>query len=160
MTIDYTQPPAPQTLPPVMPGQPPQQQKNGCWKWGACGCGILALVGVVFVIGIGVFVIGVVKSTSVYKDAVHRAETNPQVIAALGTPIGTGLLVSGHVDTKNSSGTATLNIPIEGPKGKGTIEVGATMHDNQWRYDRLVVKPEHGPPIDLMATEPLPAQNP
>ncbi len=160
MTIDYTNPPTPRTPPPIIPGQPQPQKSSGCWKWGALGCALVALVCVLLVVGIGVFVFGIIKSTYVYKDAVHRAQTNPQVMAALGTPIGTGLLVSGSVDTKNSSGSAAIKIPIQGPKDKATINIRATMTDNNWRYEELVVKPDHGPPIDLLATEPLPSQNP
>ncbi|HSP16019.1 MAG TPA: cytochrome c oxidase assembly factor Coa1 family protein [Thermoanaerobaculia bacterium] len=161
MTVDYTKGPTPPTPPPMMAGQPAQpQKKSGCWKWGLLGCGLILLICVLFVVGIAVFVFGVIKSTYVYKDSVHRAETNPQVIAALGSPIGTGFLVSGHIDTKNSVGTADIKIPIQGPKDKGTIIIRATMTDNNWRYEELTVKPDHGPPIDLLATEPLPVQNP
>jgi cytochrome oxidase complex assembly protein 1 len=154
MTIDYTQPPR-NIPPPPPPGSyvPPQQQpqkSSGCWKWGAIGCGLaLVIVGIV-IVGAFMLAFGLIKQTFVYKDAVHRAETNPQVIAALGTPIGTGWLVSGSVHTEKNSGTADVRIPIEGPKGKANIHCVATMTDNNWKYDTLVVEPEHGPPIDLL----------
>ncbi len=161
MTIDYTKPPTPPPTPPPIPGQPqPQQKSSGCWKWGLIGCGLVVIVGAIIVVGIVMFVFGVNKSTYIYKDAVHRAESNQQVVAALGRPIGTGFLVSGGVHTRNDSGTADMNIPIEGPKDKATIHVTATMRDNNWKYDRLVVKPDHGPPIDLLASEPPAGQNP
>ncbi len=162
MTIDYTKPPAPpRSTPPPIPGQPlPQQKSSGCWKWGLLGCGLVMVLGVIIVVGIVWFVFGIIKSTYVYKDAVRRAESNQHVVAALGRPIGTGFLVSGNVHTSNDSGTADLNIPIEGPKDKATIKLTATMRNNNWKYDRLTVKPDHGPEIDLLAEESPPGQNP
>ena len=153
MTTDYTKPPAQYIPPPPPGGGQPQQKSSGCWKWGLIGCGVaLVIIGVV-VIGLFFAVFGLIKSTRVYKDAVHRAETNPQVIAAFGTPIKTGFFVSGHIDTSNNKGSADVNIPISGPKQKGTIHCVATLRgENNWRYDTLVVEPEHGPPIDLLAT--------
>ncbi len=151
MTIDYTQPPAsiPAPPPPGAPGAP-QQKTSGCLKWGALGCGLaLVIIGVV-IIGLFMAVFGLIKQTFVYKDAVRRAESNPQVQAALGTPIGTGFWVTGSVHTANDSGTADVKIPIEGPKQKANIHCVATMKNDNWKYDTLVVEPEHGPPIDLL----------
>jgi hypothetical protein len=160
MTIDYTQPTPPRTPPPPIPGQPAQPQKSGCWKWGLIGCGLVTLIIVIIVVAAITFAFSVIKSTYVYKDAVRRAESNPEVRAALGTPIESGLLVSGNVHSSNDTGTAELNIPISGPKDKGTLRLTATMRDKKWRYDRLEVKPDHGPSIDLLAAEPLGGQNP
>ncbi len=151
MTVDYTQPPA-HIPPPPPPGAPgaPQQKSSGCLKWGALGCGLaLVIIGVV-IIGLFMAVFGLIKQTFIYKDAVRRAESNPQVQAALGTPIGTGFWVTGSVHTSNDSGTADVKIPIEGPKQKANIHCVATMKENNWSYDTLVVEPEHGPPIDLL----------
>jgi len=150
MTIDYTKPPS-RIPPPTPPGAQPQpQQSSGCFKWGAIGCGlVLVIIGVV-VIGIFAAVFGLIKQTSIYKDTVRRAESNPQVIATLGTPIRTGWLVSGSVHTNNNTGSADVRIPIEGPKQKATIHCVATMTNDNWKYTTLVVEPDHGPPIDLL----------
>lgn len=148
MTIDYTQPPSHIPPPPPTAAQP--QKSSGCFKWGALGCGLALVVVGVVIIGLFMAVFGLIKQTFVYKDAVRRAETNPEVIAALGTPIGTGFFVSGSVHTASDSGTADVKIPIEGPKQKGTIHCVATMKENNWKYTSLVVEPEHGPPIDLL----------
>lgn len=153
MTVDYTQPPHP-TAPPQYPGQPPQpQKKSGCWKWGLLGCGLAVIVLVIVAGGIMFAVFGLIKQTYIYKDAVHRAQTNPQVVAALGTPIGTGFWVSGSVHTSNDSGSADVKIPIQGPKGKANIHCVATMTANNWSYDSLTVEPENGPPIDLLHSQ-------
>jgi cytochrome oxidase complex assembly protein 1 len=165
MTVDYTQPPTPpqQPMQPQgMPGQPlqPQQKGSGCWKWGACGCAVIILLICLAGAGGAFLVFRTVKSTFLYKDAVHRAQSNPQVIAALGEPIETGFVVTGGIDSRERRGSAHLSIPLHGSKDGGTIEVEASMAGDQWRYDKLIVKPDHGPTIDLMPVEPAPAQNP
>lgn len=158
MTVDYTQPPQPPRTPPPppqFPGAPQPQPKSGsgCWKWGALGCGIALAIVAVIIIGLFVAVFGLIKQTFVYKDAVRRAQQNPQVQAALGTPIGTGFWVSGSVHSANDTGTADVRIPIQGPKQKANIHCVASMKENNWKYETLVVEPEHGPPIDLLAQQ-------
>ena len=149
MTIDYTQPP--KQFPPPPPPQAQQPQKSsGCWKWGACGCGLVVVIIAVVAVGAALLAFGLIKQTFVYKDAVRRAQSNPQVQAALGTPIGTGWYIDGSLHTNNDSGSADVRIPIEGPKQKAKIHCVATMTHNNWKYDTLVVEPENGPPIDLL----------
>ena len=146
MTIDYTKP----YMTPQGPGtQPPPQRTSGCLKGAVIGCGILLLAGAVFFAGVTVFVFKAIKNNSVYREAVRRAQSNPQVIAVLGAPIETGWWVTGSVNIHNESGHAEIKIPLNGSKANGTLYADAVREDRNWRYTRLVVKGP-GPPIDLL----------
>ena len=154
MTVDYTRPPMPPPPPPPAgtPGVPPPQGKtnwSGCLKGCAIGCGILVIIAAVGIAGLVLFVFKAIKSSDVYTGALHRAQNDPRVIAALGTPIEDEWWVFGNVNINNDHGTANITIPIHGPKGKARIECEADRDNNSWRYTRLVVKGA-GDPIDLL----------
>ncbi len=90
-----------------------------------------------FIFGIMALTFGSMKSSAPYQQALAAAQTNPQAIQALGEPIKAGLLLSGSINLNGDSGYASLQIPVSGPKGKGTIYVEAEKYDNAWHYTRL-----------------------
>ncbi|MDQ6912101.1 MAG: cytochrome c oxidase assembly factor 1 family protein [Verrucomicrobiota bacterium] len=125
------------TPPPVaLPPRPGWWSRN--WKWFVpVGCLSFIAIIAVFVTCIIVFVFSVMKSTDVYKTALNRAKANPEVVAALGTPIKDGLFVSGNTHADGASGEANLSIPISGPKGSGTVYVVATKVAGRWNYSTI-----------------------
>jgi hypothetical protein len=131
------------------------------WKWFVpLGCLTVGLLFVVFVGSILVIVFSGMKSTDVYKDALSRAERNPAVIEALGSPVKDGLLVSGSTNVNGASGESNLAIPISGPKGKGTIYVSAQKSLGRWSYSGLVVEiGQTHQRVDLLQS-PAPASSP
>lgn len=149
MTIDYTKPqqpyPTPQNQQPLQP-----QKSSGCLKWLAIGCVVAIALGAAGIGGVVYFVFGLIRSSDVYKEALQRARSNPQVVAALGQPIEPGWWVAGSINVENNSGQANFKFPIEGPNGEATVQVTATKKGSQWTYSELSVKPEKGPEIDLL----------
>jgi Cytochrome oxidase complex assembly protein 1 len=133
----------------MQPPPPPRSGGSGCLKGALIGCGILLLISVVFVAGVFFFVFSAIKSSYVYSEAVRRAQSNPQVIGRLGTPIETGWWVSGTMNIKGQSGHAEISIPIHGSKANGTIHADANEENSNWKFTRLVVE-GGGPPIDLL----------
>ena len=136
-----------------IPPLPPRKSWWGRnWKWAVpvgCLTPILVCGGFVGII-LGV-VFGAIRASDVYKEAVTRAKSDPAVVAALGNPVDTGLLVSGNINLNNSSGDADLSIPIYGQKGKGTIYAVATKSEGKWHYSTLAVRVDGGDErIDLM----------
>ena len=103
------------------------------------GCLAMLVLFALFVGGIVMLVFGAMKSSDAYKTAVARARANPEVVAALGTPIDEGLFVSGKTNVEGSSGEADLTIPISGPKGKAKLYAIATKRAGQWTYTTLEV---------------------
>ena len=127
------------------------KKRTSPWVWVGVGCTAAVVIGVAFVAFIVFVVVGAMRSSTPYKDAMQRAENDPRVIEALGSPIKPGLLISGSINTQNRNGDADISIPISGPKGKGTIQVVGTKDSGRWSYTKMTVTPEKGEPIDLLA---------
>ena len=115
---------------------PPRSSWQRNWKWVIpAGClSILAL----FVL----FFFTVFRHTDVFREAVARAEANPQVRAELGGPIREGWWVAGHIRTTGPSGNAALSIPLKGSRKDGTLHAVAHKSDGRWTYDTLEVAVE------------------
>jgi ascorbate-specific PTS system EIIC-type component UlaA len=128
----------------------PPPKESGCGKAVLIGCGIIAVLGVIVIAVILFGVFYAVHSTDVYKNARDKAINDPRVVAALGSPVEASWWVSGNVHVDNGAGEATLNFPISGPKAKAKVHAEATIEHGDWMYQRLVVTPETGPPIDVL----------
>jgi hypothetical protein len=129
------------------------------WKWFVpTGCLTLILLFCVFMALIFTIVMGSMKSSDAYKQAVAKARTNPTVVEKLGTPLVEGYLVSGNINVQNDSGNADLQIPISGPKGKAVIHAVASKSAGKWEFSRLTIAIEGQPAIDLLEPEPSPEQ--
>ena len=138
------------TPPPPVPGVVPPPKKGGCLKWGLIGCLVALVIGVLGIAAIVVIVFGAIKSTDAYKGARDQAQRDPRVIAALGTPIETGIWVAGNVNVDNNGGNADFTFPIHGPKGEAKVHAVATRDTSGWHYSLLTVAPRNGPAIDLL----------
>jgi len=118
-----------------MPTAPPPGWWSRNWIW--C-VPVLVVTAAVFIAGciflLVSLVFGAIKSTEPYKDSVAKAMSDPQVQEALGTPIKDGFFFTGNINTSNDSGDASLSIPLEGPKGKGTLHVEGTRSGGVWTY--------------------------
>ncbi len=115
----------------------------------------MILLAVGFFVLLFVLVFSAMKSSDAYKEALQRAQTNPAVIEALGTPIKDGLFVSGTTKVENGVGEADLSIPVNGPKGSGTIYALATKSGGNWIYTKLEVEIKgSGARIDLLPPDP------
>src|SRR5256714_7102636 len=130
----------PTPLPPPMP-RPNWFGRN--WKWVVpLGC----LLPVLFMGGCGLlaflFATGIMKQSDAYKIALARAQANPAVIEALGSPISQTGIVSGNSNVSGAVGEANLSIPLSGPKGKATLYVEAKKSADTWFFQTMVVKIE------------------
>jgi hypothetical protein len=114
---------------------------------------LLLVVAFVFVIMSIVF--GAMKSSDAYKGALAKAKADPRVVKALGSPIKDGFFAGGNVNVSGTSGHADMNIPISGPKGKGTIYFVATKFAGEWTFSKLIVEVANtGQRIDLIEDPP------
>ena len=130
----------PTNFPP--PGMPPQRPNwwSRNWKWFVpAGCLTIVLLFAAFIGGIVMIVFGSMKQADVYKQAVARAQSDPVVVQKLGSPIETGMFLSGNINVNGPSGDAKIAIPIHGPKGKGTIYVEATKSAGKWDFSLMQV---------------------
>jgi hypothetical protein len=124
-------------------------QRN--WKWFVptiVVVGVGAIVG--FVLLIFSFVMTLMKSSEPFRHGLAEARENPAITAALGEPIQEGSMISGNFQESGPTGSASLAIPLSGPKGDATLYVEAHKSAGQWQYQTLVVELKaSGQRIDL-----------
>ena len=125
------------------------------WKWFVpAGCLTLILLFCLLIALFFTVVMGSMKSSDAYKQAVAKAKANPVVVEKLGSPIAEGYFVSGNINVQMGSGDADLQIPISGPKGKAVIYAVARKTGGKWEYSRLTVAIEGQPELDLLGPAP------
>ena len=113
------------------------------WKWLVPVCvGAPILVCGGFVSLLLSLVLGFIKNSEPYGQALYTARTDTAVIAAMGTPLEDGFFVTGDIEISSSSGYADLAIPISGPTGSGTIYAEAEKVQGEWYFDTLGVAVE------------------
>ncbi|MFK3648486.1 cytochrome c oxidase assembly factor Coa1 family protein [Lysobacter enzymogenes] len=112
------------------------------WKWLVpTGClTVLLLFALVLagLIGLGVKgVSGLMSGSEPVRHALALAKAHPEVQAAFGEPLETGMGFQGSLTTHNDSGSADLSVPIKGPKGSGRLYVKGEREADRWTY-RLI----------------------
>ncbi|KAF1717309.1 cytochrome c oxidase assembly factor 1 family protein [Pseudoxanthomonas wuyuanensis] len=111
------------------------------WKWFVPVLAVtLALLFAAAIAGFLALVMGMMKSSEPYRQAMARAQAEPAVIAAFGEPIADGWFVQGNINISGSSGDASLAIPVRGPNGEGKIYVDAIRTAGAWEYRTLIVE--------------------
>jgi hypothetical protein len=118
--------------------------------WLVTGCGVMAAAGIAFFVAIFVIVLGSMRSSAPYKDALRTVRADDRARTILGTPIEAGYFSSGSISTTNTDGNVDLTIPVSGPKGKGSVHIRGTKTNGRWSYSQLELTPKTGPPIDLL----------
>jgi hypothetical protein len=129
------------------------ENKGKPWiKWVVLGCTGLLLLVVLGVAACFSLIVGAVKKSGAYQEAMEKARATPAVVEALGEPIEPGYFVSGSVSVEGGSGEAKISIPLSGPKGKGTLYAEATKRANRWEFTLLELEVEgRSERIDLLA---------
>ncbi len=108
---------------------------QGCLAVGAIFLLVVGCIG-----GIFFFIMGQFRSSPVYVQALKAAQSDPRVVAQLGTPIQAGWLITGSLEEQGLSGDANLSIPISGPRKSGTLYAAARKGDGIWQFYTLAVQ--------------------
>lgn len=117
------------------------------WAWGGLGVFIFCIILIVSTI---FFTFWIMKQSDAYKNSFSMIQKNSQVIEMLGTPIESGLLVSGNVNTSMGTGHAELSYSVSGPKGSAKVYLKAEKVLDHWEFQRLIVQPEAGEAVNLV----------
>jgi hypothetical protein len=141
--------------------QPKSWWSRNCLWVVPVGCLGLLILAAGFVVAIGAIVMGGIKSTEAYKEAVTQAQASPEVRTALGEPIQAGWFVQGKVNVTGPTGEADLSVPLSGPQGKGRLYLTAHKRAGRWEYEVLEVAVEgRAERIHLLPSEtPPPAED-
>ena len=139
------------TMPqPDGPPVAPQSWWSRNWKWVVpVGCLVPMLCCFSFVGATYFGVTKVIEGSPAFTEAFARASDNPDVQATLGTPLSPGFGLSGEVKENGNGGNANFSVPLEGPKGKGTLHVEAKRINGRWNFSRIDVD-AGGKSIDVL----------
>jgi len=112
---------------------------------------LLVTVAVVFVALVGLFVAFVFwsversfRSSEPFSLAVNQAQHSRCVIAQFGAPVIAKGFIEGHLNLSNGDGSADLQIPIQGPNGKGSLHIEASRSEAVWHIDSLTAFTDDG----------------
>lgn len=107
------------------------------WKW-------FVLAYLAFVVILVLVVEVSLRRSDPYTGAMRLANADPQVVAALGTPVEAGMLLTGEIESsvsaKRVSGHASFQIPLHGPRGSGELSVAALRDSSGWKYTRMIFR--------------------
>lgn len=119
--------------------QPKQNWWDRNWKWFVpMGCLSLIIIFGLFIGGIFFGITSMMKDSDAYKESMTAVQNNKLVVEKLGNPIETDGMISGSISTSNNTGECDLQIPLKGPKGKGTLFVIASKR-GKWKYEQMSV---------------------
>jgi hypothetical protein len=119
--------------------QPKQNWWDRNWKWFVpTGCLSLIIIFGLFVGGIFFGITSMMKDSDAYKESMTAVQNNKLVVEKLGNPIETDGMISGSISTSNNTGECDIQIPLKGPKGKGTLFVIGSKR-GKWKYEQMSV---------------------
>lgn len=112
-------------------------------RGGPISCIVSAVFGVLILgcmLAILLVVFNMLRSSDVVTAAVARAEADSRAVAALGTPLEVGWLITGSMNTDAAGGgSASLSVPVSGPQGKGTLHLLANKSGGKWQFSSLTL---------------------
>ena len=80
------------------------------------------------------------RNSIVYQQALARAGRSPEVVSRIGEPLKPGRVLQGQINVSGSTGSANMNIPITGSRGKATVILDARKVDGAWVFRTLYVQ--------------------
>jgi hypothetical protein len=145
----------------------PRPRHDSAWKsWLVAGAVVLG--------GLGCFAGGVawalrslyrgmeqeLRRDDVHRLALHAAEASPHATALLGTPLSLTTLTLRAHGTTPEEGLVDFDMDVEGPRGRGVLQVQVAYTPRVWTLRRLVLRPEGGTDMELPAKGSTPARPP
>ena len=156
------------SLPPPLPDAPlstpasaPAPAHRGWWqrhwKWAVptlVVCGFALFAAALF--GLFSLTTRMMRDNDAYRIALGTAQADRRLVADLGRPIEPRWWITGNVNAgADGSGSATLLIPVEGPRGGATVYADASAEHGDWKFTYLVaILDGSGDQIDLMGSLP------
>jgi len=135
---------------PISPSPSVAPRKSSWIKWLLLGCSGLTVIGLAIVAGVFFVVVGSLKRSGAFEEAMRVANAHPVVAEKLGHPVSSGYFIGGSVSVSGPSGSASLSIPLKGPKGSGTLYVEARKQAGEWQLTLLQLKTKDGTRFNLL----------
>jgi len=137
-------------------GEQPMQQPGWFsrnWKWllpVGCMVPLVCCGGISAIAYFGATTM--IQGSGAFTESMSKVNQNPEVAAALGSPVTPGFGTMGSFNQNNNSGTADFTVPLKGPNGEGSVHVVARLDNGRWEFSRIDVV-AGGKTIDVLAAE-------
>lgn len=96
-----------------------------------------------------------VRGYSYYKDALKKLRTHPGAVHYLGEPIKDKRFKLSDAENNFSDGkTARFQIPVSGPKDRGTYYFWAERNDSEWIITKAELDIKSKPDARLLIVKP------
>lgn len=115
--------------------EPPGLSKR--WKMGISFLIPTSLI-VLFAIPLYFAVNAELRESGAYKLTMYTAQTSPCITSTFGSPLEAGRIFEGSIEESSNEGSANIEIPIKGPRGKGNLDVLAKKANGNWSIESLV----------------------
>ena len=116
------------------------------WNW-VVVCLVLLIVAstILFntkIIGVGADITKAYLETSLYTDALQKAQADNRVTEILGTlqPIDKLAILEGAVTYTDSNQRVSSTIRVKGTKGKAKMDIKAQRVQNIWKYNQINIR--------------------
>ena len=128
--------------------------RHAGWKI-PLGCFIVILLICAFVAVLFTVLDVSFRKSIVYHEALDRAGRSPEAVSRIGEPLQPGRVLQGRINVSGSTGTANMNIPIAGPRGKAIIVLDARKAHGAWVFRTLYVRFDRQPgTVNLLDSVP------
>jgi Cytochrome oxidase complex assembly protein 1 len=136
-----------------VPGAVPSadaKKPRSALRWLLIGCAAPVLLGGLCIGGLFAYVFQSLRSSDACNEAMAKARSHPDLIAALGQPVEKGWLVTGVIQRgADVDRVAKLSIPVSGPRGEGTLTVEGIKSGPFWYFPKLELSVASGKTFDL-----------
>jgi hypothetical protein len=94
------------------------------------------------IIGVGADITKAYLETSLYTDALQKAQADKRVSEILGTlqPIDKLSILEGAVTYTDSNQRVSSTIRVKGTKGKAKMDIKAQRVQNIWKYNQINIR--------------------
>lgn len=112
------------------------------WKWAlpTFGCLTIIILAIVFAFALYTGVSTMFKDSKPYEEAIIALNNNELIIEKLGQPVEADGMFQGNVNYSGNSADVDIKVPVEGPKGEGTLTVIAQKVNDVWSYQLMQVE--------------------
>ena len=144
----------------------PSHRDNPWRRWGLPATLVLAMLGcfsggVVWALrSIYQGMEGELRRNEVHRLALRAAEASPLATEVLGSPLSSDALTLRAHGTTHEAGLVDFELAVQGPRGRGVLEVQAALAQGQWTLRQLTLRPASGAPRALPAVGSTPALPP
>jgi len=128
---------------PHRPAGKPQREAS-TFKKLVMGCGCLAFVAAGLLAAAAFLFLWQFKNHPSYDATENFLITSTDLAGIIGRPVEMGFFPTGNISATSSGSTAAYTVPVSGPNGTATVDVGLQEIDGEWQVVDATAKTAAG----------------